>query len=184
MKLKKFWSLPFLTLFCYAATVLIQYGYLSYFNIPSGFIESSLKDNIIYFFILFKATFTVISLLKGWLLVGITLFTLVCAIFFTPYHWRRFIYVCVPLLLLAFVWFSYDLGYKLASYSESFNVVDSQCVGLDKDTLYIIPDIYDTKLVLVPIEKATNKMRGGFFVKNSTEVNCVIGYQYIGKIIK
>lgn len=187
MKLKKisiFLSIPFLTLFCYAATVLMQYGYLSYFNIPSSFLESSLKDNIIYFFILFKVAFSIIRLLNWWLLLVLLPFILVWAILYNPYSWRRFIYMFVPILLLVSLWFSYDFGYKLASYNENFNIVDSECVSLDKNVVYIIPDIYDTKLILVPVDKATNKLKDGFFVKNSAEINCAVGYQHIGKIIR
>lgn len=187
MKLKKlsiFWSIPSLTIYFYAANILAQYGYISYFNIPSSFIESSLKDNIIYFFDLFRIGFAVIGLIGWWLLLFIIPVILIVALFYNPYSWRRFIYVFSPIALLASLWLFYNFGNKLASYNESYDVITPECINMNKETVYIIPDIYDTKLILVPIDKATNKIKNGYLVKNSTDISCVIERQHIGRVIK
>ena len=187
MKLNKtsiFWSIPAITVYFYSANILAQYGYISYFGISTSFLESSLKDNIIYFFQLFKVIFSLFGLINAWYLLIIVPVILMISIFYNPYSWRKVAYFVSPILLLLFLWFSYDFAYKLASYTESYYVIAPECINSDKEAIYIIPDIYDSKLILVPVDKATNRMKGGFFVKNSSDINCIISYQKTGKIIK
>jgi len=186
-KLSIFWSIPVLTVYFYAANILTQYGYISYFNIPSSFIESSLRDNIVYFFDLFKVistiTFNIVISIKWWLLLIVPV-VLIIAAFWDPYHWRKTKYLFLPILLLISLYFSYDFGNKLASYNENYNIVSPECINMDKENIYIIPDIYDTKLILIPIDKKTNKIKNGYLVKNSTDLNCIVERQHVGRVIK
>lgn len=179
-----FWSFPVLTVYFYAANILTQYGYISYFDIPSSFIESSIKDNIIYFFYLIKIAFNLFGLLSPWVLLIVIPVILMIVVFFDLWSLRRLIYKWSPIVLLIFLYYSYDLGSKTAEYMETHLVVQAECLNLDNNFIYIAPDIYDSKLILVPVDKTNNKIKGGFFVKNSSDINCEISYQKTGRITK
>ena len=65
--------LPVLTIFVYSASVLTQYGYISYFGLPSYLIEASVKSNIIY-------SFTILRI--AWIIWPITLLLFVILLTF------------------------------------------------------------------------------------------------------
>jgi hypothetical protein len=75
--MNKFWSLPVLTIYFYTATVLTQLGFVSYFGVPSNFVEASIKQNILYFFNLFQLTFVIVGLMKWWMFIAVALAVIV-----------------------------------------------------------------------------------------------------------
>jgi len=181
-KILKFWSIPIFTVYFYAANILMQYGYISYFGIPSSFIEASIKDNILYFFSLSQVIFIFIGQLKWWIaLLMILPIIIIFDICNNNIFWKKFFNVLLIILFVSSLWFSYKLGKKIAEINTNYLTLDSSCVGLNDDHTYIIPNIYLSKMILTPID-LNNKMIGGFVVKESSYLNCLINYKQLGPI--
>jgi hypothetical protein len=61
-----FWTIPGVIVYIYVITVLTQYGFLSYFDIPGNFIEASLRENIIYLYWLFSVFLVIVKIIGWW----------------------------------------------------------------------------------------------------------------------
>jgi len=180
----KFWSIPVFTVYFYAANILMQYGYISYFGIPASFIESSIKENILYFFDLFQTIIIFIGQLKWWVAL-ILILPIVIIIDFckNDSRWRKLFNTLLIILFVSSLWFSYKLGGKIAEVNTSYMTVDANCVNYNEDYRYIIPDIYQGDIILVPIN-TDNKIIGGYMIKDSSSLNCLITNINIGAIKK
>lgn len=184
--MEKLWSIPAITVYLYTVTTLTQFGYNSYFNIPPNFIEFSIKWNIIYFFQLFQLASGVIGLMGWWLwFVTLTAF-LVIVSFFSLHRILKIILAILSLALLLFVIGpgSYKFGDLIAKSSIAFYVPADQCLSLNGYNTFIIPTFYETKAILIPIDLSTRKIQGSFIVKETSELQCLLEYKEIGKIIK
>jgi hypothetical protein len=180
----RIWSIPAIALYFYVATILMEHGFVSYFNIPSSFISASLSDNIIYFFQLLTASKYAagqIGLLM-WIVVIATILV-VLYLYHSHHFWRTILgYTGTVLFFLALLWGSYGLGGFIALNSTAFWTPSINCNFLNGDR-YIIPAVFDTQSVLVLID-GENKITGEFLVKNLSDLGCAIEYKNIGKIKK
>ena len=183
--MNKIWSLPILSVYFYAVTILTQYGYNSYFNIPSSFIGASIGDNVVYFFHLFQVAAVVAGLMSWWMwIVAISAIAIITVIYFFDSWYNIFLDLIAVLIMGMFLWGSYGFGGLLASSVTNFRVLSSDCPQIGSDNFYIIPVISETKAVLIPIDVETKKMKGGFMVRDLSGLTCKIVSQEVGKIIK
>jgi hypothetical protein len=178
--MNKFWNIPIITVYLYAVAILTQHGFNSYFNIPSNFIEFSIKENIVYFFQLFQLALAIVGVMKFWMwivvLVGAIVIAILC--FFDYVYEIIFTSILIGGALVG----SYYFGNFLAINTSTFYVPLSDCqlIGQGK---YIIPVFYDSKAILVSIDE-NNKLGNGFMVKEMSDLSCKIELKNIGKIIK
>jgi hypothetical protein len=179
----RLWGIPAIALYFYIATVLVGYGYISYFNLPSNFISASLSDNIIFFFQLFEVGKYAIGLISWWVWfiasVGALFIFFLCH-FSKP--WRVFFGVVGTLLFFTLLWRSYDLGGTTATNTTNFLVPSADC-PLASGGRYIIPTILDTQAVLVSIDE-NNKMTGKFLVRDLTVLPCTLELKNVGRVTK
>jgi len=182
--MSKFWSIPVISAYLYGVTILTQYGYNSYFNIPSNLIESSVTQNFVYFFQLFQLGTAIAGAMKWWMWVVLILGALTVLFFYgSHFIWRKIISV-IGLGLICFVLYgSYNFGSLLARSTSDFYVPMSDCASLDQNTRYIIPIFYQGKAILVPID-ADRKMIGGILVKDLAELGCTTERKYVGMVTK
>lgn len=182
---KKLLSLPIIGIYLYGITTITQYGFNAYFNIPKNFIETSIRANILYFFELFKLAQGVAGLMRWWMWVVLILLALFFALLYFSHHiLAKLIIGLTVILLIVILVKSYNFGAFIAANTPDFPTLEQDCLDSDKDKIFIVPVIYDTKAILVPIYKDTKKMAGGFQVKEISELGCKLETQNIGKIIK
>lgn len=182
--MSKLWSIPVISVYLYGITILTQYGFNSYFNIPSNLIEASIRENIIYFFQLFQLASAVAGLMKWWMWAVVILTGLIIFFFFSFHSgWRKFISFCGILLFGYLLYGSFNFGMVLAKNTVEFYVPASNCASLDKDTTYVIPNFYQGKAILVPID-ISKKMSGSILVKDLSELGCATERKYVGQITK
>src|SRR3989344_3587248 len=114
--MSKLWSLPVISVYLYAATILTQYGFNSYFNIPSSFIEASIKENIVYFFQLFQVASAVAGVMRWWMWAIVIIAALIIT-FFYNFHsfFRGIISLAGTIILGLLLWGSYNFGSMLAA---------------------------------------------------------------------
>jgi hypothetical protein len=172
---KFFWSIPALAIYAYVITVLFQFGFLSYFNIPSNFVEASLRSNIFYFYLLSVSLADIFkSIGWWWLLLGPILA-------FSVHFYKRYAIYAVTIVLVVFAIVSVSWGLFFGAHASSFLVPSENCLGDNIE--YIIPGVYNEEVILVPIDQ-DRKMIGGFLVKNISELACKLDYRNIGLIYR
>jgi hypothetical protein len=183
-KVSKFWSIPVLTAYVYTAAVLAQYGYLSYFEIPSTYVESSIQGNILYFFSLFQAAIGAIALMKWWwaLLAGLILI-IIFDLYNSNRFWRKVLRISFIIIFFSSIWLSYKLGHKSAELNTTFLVLENNCTTLDAKYTYIIPTTYRDKMIIMPID-SENKIFDSFMVKDGSDLDCFITKKEIGQVYK
>ncbi len=176
---KLLWSIPAIAVYFYTATVLTNYGFISYFNIPSSFIDASLRDNIVFFYQLVTVYGSILSEMRWY--VGAALGLAAGFIMLLCWYgnvWKGIFTTIGTVLLLLYLTTFFKLGGIIAAAQTSFLVPSSDCsVG----SSYIIPVINGNQAVLVPIDQ-NHKMTGGFLVKNTADLSCIIEQKDIGKI--
>ena len=181
LKKSIFWSLYF-----YVATILTQYGFNSYFGIPSNFIEPSIRDNIILFYSLSKGLFYAIihmSILSWFvLLLPIFIFVILMFIIRIP----NFIVKLVIWFLIIFSpFYFYRLGEEIAKTKTEFPVFVNECFIKKDNTVYIAPVFYQTSAIVIPVSNDDNhNIIGSFFLKEPTGPECEIQNKEIGKVLK
>jgi hypothetical protein len=181
--MSKLWSLPVISVYLYAATILTQYGFNSYFNIPPNFMEASIKENIVYFFQLFQLASAVAGLMKLWMWAVVILAVLIITFFYSFSGYKKFIALCGTLLLGYLLYGSYNFGMLLAKNTAEFYVPVQNCASLEKDVTYIIPNFYQGKAILVPIDNA-RKMNGSILIKDLSELGCATERKYVGVVTR
>lgn len=178
--MNKFWNIPIIAVYLYAVVILTQHGFNSYFNIPSNFIEFSIKENIIYFFQLFQLALTIVGVMKFWMwivvLVGAIIIAILC--FFDYAYEIIFTSILIGGTLVG----SYYFGNYLAINTGTFYILSSDCQSIGQEK-YIIPTFYNDKAIFVSIDK-NNKLGNGLIVKEISSLDCKIEQENIGKIIK
>ncbi|EKE11117.1 MAG: hypothetical protein ACD_15C00137G0014 [uncultured bacterium] len=173
------WSIPIITAYLYAVTILTQYGFSTYFNIPSSFIEVSIKDNVIYFFQLFQLATNIAGLMSLWMWIIIVV---VMAIIFLFYDYSFILNVIVLFFAGLVLWQSYGFGRLIAANTSSFYALSDDCLITREDSLYIIPNFYQGAAILIPISKNNNKIIGNFLIKDISSLGCAIERKEVGKI--
>jgi hypothetical protein len=182
--MNKNWIFPITSAYLYTATVVTQCGYNSYFNIPQSFIEASIKENIIYFFQLFRAMQGVAGLMRWWMWIILATVTIqIVFVYFDNYISQKIIHWFAYIIMVVILLWSYNFGIMVAANTSTFYVPSSGCIS-SEDVSYIIPTFYQDKAVLVRYDADTMKMNGGFLVKNTSKINCEIVAREIGRISK
>lgn len=183
--MKKLLSLPIIGIYLYGITTITQYGFNAYFSIPKNFIETSIRANILYFFELFKLAQGVAGLMRWWMWAVLLLLALFFILLYFYHHiFAKLIIGLTVILLIVILVKSYNFGAFIAANTPDFLTLEQGCQNSDQDKIFIAPVLYDTQAVLVPIDKNTKKLSGGFQVKEVSELGCKLETQHIGKIIK
>lgn len=181
--MSKLWSIPVVSVYLYGITILTQYGYNSYFSIPSSLVESSITQNFVYFFQIFQLASAVAGVMKWWMWAVFVAGALMI-LFFYFFHqwWQKIISFGFLILLVYFLQGAHDFGQLLAKSSGDFYVPSQPCIGIPEGR-YIIPNFYQGEAILVPIDES-NKMIGGFLVKDLSELNCSVKSEHTGSVTK
>jgi len=175
----------FLGLYAYTATILVQYGFNSYFGLPSNLIEPSIRDNIILFFSLLKGFIGMLAALPilGWLTLLSPLFILIALMFF--FHIHDFVVkIAIALILVYSLFVFYNLGESLAKTTKEFNVISGECITQKENIVYIVPAFYQTSALVVPVKSDSRIIAGSFFIKEPLGVECEVKKETIGQIYK
>lgn len=181
--MKNLWNIPVLSVYFYAVTILTQYGYNSYFGIPSNFIEASIKENIIYFFQLLQIASEVAGIMGWWMWIVIIL--AVCVVLYLSNHRYQWVVSSLGAILLGvLLWGSYNFGELIAANTTNFYVLPSKCASINGDGSYIIPSFYDGKAILVSIDRDNKRTEGGFLIRNISDLLCEMKQEEIGRITK
>lgn len=182
--MSKLWSIPVISAYLYGVTILTQYGYNSYFSIPSNLIEASITQNFVYFFQLFQVASAIAGAMKWWMWLVIILGALVTLFFYgSHFIWRKVISVIGLGLICFMLYGSYNFGLLLARSTSEFYVPVVDCPSLDQGTRYIIPNFYQDKAILVSIDE-NNILAGDILVKNLSELGCSTIKQSVGLVKK
>jgi hypothetical protein len=180
---KLLWSIPAIALYFYTATILTEYGFISYFNIPSNFISASLSNNIIFFYQFFIASADLAGATKWyvWLIVFVVSAVIMAICYFSKL-WKGIFTTVATIGVILYLGSFYTLGKVIAINTTSFIVPSASCPPIGQDSSYIVPVIGNSEAVLVPIN-SSNTMTGGFLIKNLSDLNCKLEIKNIGKII-
>ena len=157
---------------------------MSYFGIPDDFLESSIKDNVLFLFSIFHGFLVAFTVIPWWMWVVLVLATLFCV--FAYFGDGRFRLVAIALTTIFVPWAIYNcfhLGSAMAAVQENFNVLADGCETPDPQAVYIVPTFYQGNAVVVPVDSKTNKVIGGFFVKDISDGKCLIKNMKVGRII-
>jgi hypothetical protein len=181
---KLFWSIPAIAVYFYAATILTEYGFISYFNIPSNFISASLSDNIIFFYQFFIATADLADAMKWyiWLTIVIVISAIIALCYFSEL-WKGLVTTIGTILLFFYLGSFFMLGHIIAVNTTNFVVPSASCPPIGQSAAYIVPIIGNGEAVIVPID-ASNTMTGGFLVKNLADLDCELEIKNIGKVMQ
>jgi hypothetical protein len=175
---KAFWSIPALAIYLYVITILTQYGFYSYFGIPSGYIDASITSNTTFFYTLVQGAIASVFAIKwGWLII------IPVIIFILKVFKAKHIKSAITLLVIASAYGFVGFGNLLATHQTAFLVLEPNCASVDFGQKYIIPQLSNGEAVLVPVSE-DNKIDGSFLVKNAPDLNCKIKWTEIGLIKK
>jgi hypothetical protein len=181
---KLFWSIPAVALYFYIATVLMEYGYASYFNIPSNYVSASISDNIIYFFQLFTSWKHEIGIMSWWVWIVLFLIAVfIVLLWYSHRAWRVIISIVGTVVFVLLLASFYNFGQALAAINTGFWIPAADCTSVPSSTRYVAPISYGEEVVFVPID-ASNTLLNGILVKNAATLDCELQYQNIGKIKK
>lgn len=121
-------------MFFYAVTILFQYGYLSYFNIPPSFIKGSIAENIVFAHDLLKVGLAILAFLRWWWIIALLLFILCALSILHKYKTAA----ALTLIFLAYGFFNF--GTFSAQNQTAFFMPSSGCpaIGPEKAMLQFL----------------------------------------------
>lgn len=185
--MKKLWSIPIALAYLYGITILTQYGYYAYFNIPTNFIDASIPNNTIYAYALAGAIWGLITSIPWWakVLIGaaIVLIGFLSFVFFNNYK-TVFIWSGTIIAIL-FLCLTFNLGTIIAETKTSYLTLSPGCPAIGQDAEYIAPDIYEGQAIFVPIDPQNkNKLGDGFILKDISSLSCKLEYSPVGQVTK
>lgn len=185
--MKRLWSIPIALAYLYAVTVLTQYGYYSYFNIPTNFIDASISSNTIYTYSIATAAWQlIVSIPLLWKIVigiAVAIASFISGIFFNN-HKIIFVWIGTGLAGILLIG-SFGLGGFIARDKKNFLILSPTCSITNQNVQYVIPDIYEGMAILVPIDpKNNNKIGNGFVLKDISTLPCGLEYSEIGRTTK
>lgn len=183
--MKKLLSLPIITVYLYILTVVALYGFNSYFNIPSNYIEFSVRNHIIFFFDLARLAVSVCEhvTMGAWLGIGFALLFLL-ALCFSGKIMRWLIIIGLGFFAVYLPFGFYRFGGFMAAVSTSFYTAPSSCISGATEDLYVAPTLFESKIVFVPIDAVTHKLKNGLLVREMSAVSCQLEKKEIGKVQK
>jgi hypothetical protein len=184
--MSRFWTIPVLAVYVYAVTVLTYAGYSTYFGVPADFVQASIASNALFASFMLHAlvnSFLVMSW-KGWLVLTFyTTIFLGCSYVFL-FRPMKALSALLVIPALWFAWQSLSFGEALAKGNVYFYMPEKGCVtGFDANQKLIAPAFYDSNAIFVPIDDS-NKMTGGFMMKDLTQLPCKLTLQTVGKVTK
>ena len=180
--MSKFLTIPIISVYLYGITILTQYGYNSYFNIPSNLIDASITENFVYFFQLFHLTPSVVGAMRWWMWLVLVVGGLIILLFYFSHRFWRFVISVMGIFILAYILYgSYNFGQLIAKSSSEFYVLSDNCSLLNTDTKYVIPNFYHENAILVSIDE-NNTLTGQVLVKNLSELECSTEKKNVGLI--
>lgn len=121
--------------------------------------------------------------MKWWMWGVVVLAVVIITFFYNFSGHKKFISLCGTLFLGYLLYGSYNFGMLLAKNTSEFYVPTQNCLTLENSTNYIIPNFYQGKAILIPID-GSRKMIGSFIVKDFSELECETERKYIGQITK
>jgi hypothetical protein len=182
--MQKFWSFPAIALYFYIATILTNYGFISYYNIPSSFLQASLSANIIFFYEFLTSFLSLLGSFHWYVYVAAGFFLpIIVALYYLIFQykrgWKKVFIAILTIIWLSYLGTFYTLG-RLIAASQTNYIVPSNC-SIGPAYAYVIPMIDGGQTILVPIDQ-NDKMTGGFLVKNTTELPCTFEYQEMKRV--
>jgi len=184
-KISKLWSIPLITVYLYTATVLSQYGYNSYFNLPANFVEASIQKNITHFFDLLGFAQSVAGSMRWWAwIVAIVTTVVIVLAYFSSYTYKVLVQIAATIFLLFVLSGTYGYGWRTAMETTQFFVPSSNCQSIGPDEKYVVPSFFEGKAIFVPYDKDTHKMYGNFIVKDVAELGCALEKSDAGEILR
>lgn len=155
------------TIFVYSVTILMQYGFLSYYGVPYFAIEPSIRDNIIFVYTIIKVITNLTPLIIVKIILPVLLVTSV--LIFTIYKFfsytkiRNFNIVkqitfdkylnklkwpFIMLLVLYSLHLFFILGFKTAEIHKDVYKLSEGC-GLVQEENYFISEFYQSKPIIL-----------------------------------
>lgn len=185
-KISKFLIFIFGTgIYFWGATILFQYGYNSYFFIPSNFIEVSIRENIIYFFNLSQIAGGILSSFNFWKYFSLIILLLSLWIFYIISNFTKKIFLILVFILSVFLLYgSYNFGIFWAETRIEYYVIPNECLSLDNDMKYIIPTFFETKAIVIPIDENNRNINNSILIKEIADINCEIKKENTGVVVK
>lgn len=174
---KKFWTIPVITVYIYAVTVLANSGFVSYFDIPRYFIGSSIKENILFAHMLFQMVWQLAGA------IGILWLLIIPALLVAAFYTEKFIRILITLCLLWFGFFGSSMfGSWIAEKQVTFLSPSDQCeqfVGGKYAVVAANEDVF----AIIKIDE-NKKMEKGFKPYLVSDLSCGMDYKDLGPIIK
>lgn len=180
--MSKLLTIPIISVYLYGITILTQYGFNSYFNIPSNLIDASITENFIFFFQMFHLASAVAGAMKWWMWLVLVVSGLIVLLFYLSHKFWRFVISAFGFFILAyFLYGSYNFGQLVAKTGAEFYVPSESCTALNSVARYIIPSFHGESAILVAIDE-NNKLTGEIEVKNMSELGCGTQKKNVGQI--
>lgn len=155
------WLIPLITLWLYTITILFQYSYNNFFDIPRTFIQSSLVANVTFFWNIFVA----IPLSAKLYPCGFVIFVCVVVLLCFTYLWLRKKWkwvtpLAIIILVVSVLGYSCILGTESAKNTGTYYSFNKDCpeTFFKKDTHYIIPITYEGLAILVALDKNNTRL--------------------------
>jgi hypothetical protein len=98
--------------------------------------------------------------------------------------WQKLSYYGFILGLVVILVSSYNFGSLLASHTEEFYVLNSECVSdlnASEPQVYIVPTFYREFAIVTPIT-TENMMTNGFYLHPAGATNCILKKETIGRV--
>ncbi len=183
--MSKLWSIPIISVYLYGLTILTQYGYNSYFNIPSSFLDASISYNFVYFFQIFQLVKAIFGAITWWLWI-LLLLGLIAILFVLASHWiwQRISYYGFILGLFAILVGSFNFGGLLASHTEDFYILSTGCVTGSSEPdglIHIVPTFYREFAIVTPITNE-KKLTDSFYLHPASDNSCILKREAIGRV--
>lgn len=180
----KWLSIPIISLYVIGATILFQYGYNSYFNIPYEYIGASTINYTLFSYSIFNLALAVVKAIAWWEWLLIIVGFLVAAFFYVfSRFWRIVISLAFGALLVWLLVSCVQFGEFIARHQTNFLVLSASCPPVGESKSYVIPMISNNQAILVPIDE-NRKMQGSFLVKDVSQLGCNIEHKEVGAVTK
>lgn len=177
-------SASLIAVFIYALTILTEFGFLSYFGVPSHLVEASIVTNTVYLRQIGEGIVLAIKQSPFGFVGLLILFGLVYWLFtfkFNAKEMRGIRNSLLIMLALFTLYTAHSFGFKLAESTTGFTTLYDCSEISSSTTKYIVPAIRGNSVVAVPINNE-NKMIGGFYLKDMSAINCKLEWKELGKI--
>ena len=179
---KIFYGLPIIPMYIYGITVLTQYGYNSYFGIPSNFISLLSAQNFVFYFQLYQLGGVIAHKIQWWMWIELIFTALIIySSYMSSIVWQWIIRVSGVVVFVYVFLHSYNLGQFVAQNTSVFYVSMNNCSLSHDQERYIIPSFYQDNAILVSIDE-NNILKGNMIIKKLSDLECGITKQNIGLI--